>query len=180
MYIEQPDAKSVTVFVDQITPSGSAFGARTDNGEVVFINARIVSAVKVHEGYTLQATVIPNYEDKRHSVQWRAIRVTVLGEEETKPAAPTAEETEQVAQDNMVEKLYGLLDTHGPLRTATLSRMMGLATIEVGVLCRGMYAAGNISMAEVYSSPANSRPSHKVWAVNINDFDVDPFETDED
>ena len=145
---------------------------------MVFINSRIVSAIKLREGDTLRATIIPNYEDKRHSVQWRAIRATVLGEGETKPAAPTFEETEQVAQDNMVEKLYGLLDTYGPLRTATLSRMMGLATIEVGVLCSGMYAAGNISMAEVYSSPANSRPSHKVWAVNINDFDIDPFETD--
>lgn len=178
MYIEQPEAKTVTVFVDQITPTGSAFGARTDNGEVVFINSRIVSAVKIHEGYTLQATIIPNYEDKRHAVQWRAIRVTVLGEAEAKPAVTTQQAAEQVAQDNMVEKLYGLLDTHGPLRTATLSRMMGLSTIEVGILCRGMYAAGNISMAEVYSSPSNSRPSHKVWAVNINEFDIDPFENE--
>lgn len=179
MYIEPPEAKTVTVFVDQITPTGSAFAARTDNGECVFVHARIVSAVKIHEGYTLQATVIPNYEDKRHSVQWRAIRVTVLSEGEAKSAATTHQAAEPVKQDNMVEKLYGLLDTHGPLRTATLSRMMGLSTIEVGVLCRGMYAAGSISMAEVYSSPTNSRPSHKVWAVSINEFDVDPFEPDE-
>ena len=177
MYIETPEIEITTVFLDQITHTGSAFAARTDNGEVVFINSRIVSAVKLREGDTLRATIIPNYEDKRHSVQWRAIRVTVLGDP-IKPAAPTPEETEQVAQDNMVGKLYVLLDTYGPLRTATLSRMMGLATIEVGVLCRDMYAAGNISMAEVYSSPENSRPSHKVWAVSINDFDVDPFDAD--
>jgi hypothetical protein len=46
---------------------------------VVFINSRIVSAVKLRENDTLRATIIPNYEDKRHSVQWRAIRVTVSG-----------------------------------------------------------------------------------------------------
>jgi len=31
-------------------------------------------------------------------------------------------------------------------------------------------------VAEVYSDDKNKRPSHRIYAVNINDFDVDPFE----
>jgi hypothetical protein len=35
-------------------------------------------------------------------------------------------------------------------------------------------------MADVFSDPSQKRSSHRVWAVNLNDFDVDPFEDDEE
>ena len=181
MYIETPEIEITTVFLDQITHTGSAFAARTDNGEVVFINSRIVSAVKLRENDTLRATIIPNYEDKRHSVQWRAIRVTIVEGEQPQDVvvAPVTPQPEPQPQaETLTEKVYNVLDTHGPLRTATIARLLDLAPSEVGALCRGMYAEGQIAMAEVYSSPENSRPSHKVWAVSINDFDVDPFDAD--
>ena len=180
MYIEPNETTIATVFLDQITPTGSAFGARTDNGEVVFINARIVTAVSLQEGDTLQAAIIPNYEDKRHSVQWRAIRVTVT----QRTAAPAPEEEPAALAnspfDNLTDELNNLLYIHGPMRTATLARMMGSTTVEVGALCRGLHATGQLARAEVYSLPNNSRPSHNVWALSINDFDVDPDEEEED
>ena len=92
------------------------------------------------------------------------------------PVTPQPEPQPQA--ETLTEKVYNVLDTHGPLRTATIARLLDLAASEVGALCRGMYAEGQIAMAEVYSSPENSRPSHKVWAVSINDFDVDPFDAD--
>ena len=179
MYIETPEVAITTVYVDQITYTGSAFGARTDNGEVVFINSRIVSAVKVGEGDTLSATIIPNYEDKRHAVQWRAIRVSVVeGEQPQDVVVPPVTPQPEPQAETLTERVYNVLDTHGPLRTATIARLLDLAPSEVGALCRGMYAEGQIATAEIYSSPENSRPSHKVWAVSINDFDVDPFDAD--
>jgi hypothetical protein len=66
------------VLVDNITSVGSAFGA-TVEGEAVFINARIVSALKLKHGDHVRAFVLPNYEDKRDRVRWRAIRVEVIG-----------------------------------------------------------------------------------------------------
>ena len=57
------------IIVDQVTTVGSAFAA-TEEGEAVFINARIVSAVKIKHGDVLEAHLMPNYEDKRDHVPW--------------------------------------------------------------------------------------------------------------
>lgn len=66
------------VFVDAVIETGSAFGI-TDEGEQVFINQRIVSALNVQPGETYEAWVVPNYEDKRDVTQWRAVRIKRLG-----------------------------------------------------------------------------------------------------
>lgn len=66
------------VFVDAVIETGSAFGI-TQEGEQVFINQRIVSALNVQPGETYEAWVVPNYEDKRDVTQWRAVRIKRLG-----------------------------------------------------------------------------------------------------
>ena len=181
MFIEQEDQATATVYVDQITTSGSGFGAKMDTGDVVFLNSRIMHAVKIQIGDTVRAIVIPNYEDKRHSVQWRAIRAVVVSDpvNETITAVEEIESTVQPApavEKDLSEWLCDLLDEHGPLRAATLARLMDQSVPEINVLCRGLHASGAISRAEVYSLPTNKRASHKVWALSLNDFDIDPFE----
>jgi hypothetical protein len=169
------DTQIKDVFVDDLTVSGSAFGA-TPDGEAVFINARVVNALKLSGGEHLRAMVVPNYEDKRDRVQWRTIRAEV---QETRPIvdAPMSEElapTEpEVPKD---QQILNLLDEHGPLRTSILARLLGIDSGEAGTLCHGLYAQGKIALADVYSSPSNSRASHRVWAIDINEFDVDPFD----
>ena len=70
--------EKIKIVVDDVTTVGSAFAA-TSEGEAVFINARIVNAVKIKHGDILEAHVLPNYEDKRASVPWRAMRASVQG-----------------------------------------------------------------------------------------------------
>jgi hypothetical protein len=161
------------VLVDNITSVGSAFGA-TVEGEAVFINARIVSALKLKHGDHVRAFVLPNYEDKRDRVRWRAIRVEVIGS--------ISEDQEPMVMSNLNagppkdQLIMDLLDEHGPLRTSTLARLLDIDSGEAGTLCHGLYAQGKIALADIYSSPGNKRASHRVWALDINDFDVDPFE----
>jgi hypothetical protein len=165
------------VLVDSITAVGSAFGA-TVEGEAVFINSRIVSALKLKHGDYVKAFVLPNYEDKRDRVRWRAIRVEVQGsmtddqDPGTSPSKPAGLPKDRQIMD--------FLDEHGPLRTSTLARLLDIDSGEAGTLCHGLYAQGKIALADIYSSPGNKRASHRVWAININDFDVDPFEEDDD
>jgi len=169
------DTQIKDVFVDDLTVSGSAFGA-TPDGEAVFINARVVSALKLSGGEHLRAMVVPNYEDKRDRVQWRTIRAEVQD-----PMAITQEPVSEEPEPTAVPKdqqILGLLDEHGPLRTSVLARLMGVDSGEAGTLCHGLYAQGKIALADVYSSPSNSRASHRVWALDINEFDVDPFDED--
>jgi hypothetical protein len=160
------------VLVDNITSVGSAFGA-TIEGEAVFINARIVSALKLKHGDHVRAFVLPNYEDKRDRVRWRAIRIEVIGSmsEDEEPAAPLGK-----AEPPKDLQIMRLLDEHGPLRTSTLARLLDIDSGEAGTLCHGLYAQGKIALADIYSAPGNKRASHRVWAMDINDFDVDPFE----
>jgi hypothetical protein len=161
------------VLVDNITSVGSAFGA-TIEGEAVFINARIVSALKLKHGDHVRAFVLPNYEDKRDRVPWRTIRAEVQD-----PMAVTQEPMSEAPEPTVIPKdqqILNLLDEHGPLRTSILARLLGIDSGEAGTLCHGLYAQGKIALADVYSSPSKSRAPHRVWALDITAFDVDPFE----
>jgi hypothetical protein len=62
------------IMVEYSTDTGSAF-AVTPAGEQVFINARIVSRMELKEGRIYEAFLVPNYEDKRALIPWRAMRV---------------------------------------------------------------------------------------------------------
>jgi hypothetical protein len=169
------DTITKDVFIDDLTAAGSAFGSTAD-GEAVFVNARIVEAVKIKAGDYIKAIVIPNYEDKRHRVQWRAVRAEVTGSAFEDISAEPDDEKPLVSRDVQV---VGLLEEFGPLRTATLARLMNTNSGEIGTLCHGLYAQGKIALADVYSGPGNKRASHRVWAVDINEFDVDPFDVEE-
>jgi len=169
------DTITKDVFVDDLTAVGSAFGSTAD-GEAVFVNSRIVEAVKIKPGDYIQAMVLPNYEDKRDRVQWRAIRAKVIGSAFEDISDEPDDETPLVEEKSKDVRIIELLEEHGPLRTSILARLMDSNSGEIGTLCHGLFAQGKIALADVYSDPANKRASHRVWAVDINEFDVDPFE----
>lgn len=168
------EALTKDVFIDDVTPMGSAFGA-TPDGEAVFINARIVNAVKIKHGDHVRVLVLPNYEDKRERVRWRAVRAEVQGSAFEIPLEHPPEPQGKSKDQQILE----LLDEHGPMRTSIIGRLLGVDSGEAGTLCHGLYAQGKIALADVYSSPNNTRASHRVWAVSIHDFDVDPFDQED-
>ena len=61
--------------IDFITYSGSAFGI-CENGDQVFLNARIVNKMELNEGDVCRALLLENYEDKIDVTPWRAVRVS--------------------------------------------------------------------------------------------------------
>lgn len=153
------------VLIDGVTYAGSAFGVLIETGEQVFLNKRIVEKIGLVEDQVVRATLIPNYEDKKQNIPWRAIHVEVDTEGE---AAPEPEPT----IDN-TQRILALLDEHGPLRTSTIAKEIGLTVDEAGTLCMGMFASKKIAMADVYAEPGQKRASLRVWGLHINDFDVD-------
>tara|TARA_R110001592_G_C12859685_1_gene722697 strand:+ start:49 stop:501 length:453 start_codon:yes stop_codon:yes gene_type:complete len=62
------------IIVEYLTPSGSGF-AVNPQGEQVFLNARLVTAMNVQAGDTFNAFLLPNYPDKKEMIPWRAMRV---------------------------------------------------------------------------------------------------------
>ena len=64
-----------TIEISHIIYSGGAF-AYCQNGDQVFLNARIVDKMKLKEGDVCNALLIKNFDDKKDSSQWRAVRVS--------------------------------------------------------------------------------------------------------
>lgn len=166
------DASRVEVMVDDVVYSGSAFGVTIQGGEGVFINQRIVETMKVKPGDKVIAYLLPNYPDKRDSIPWRAMRVEIIGS----IFENTTEEDAPVAEASIEDRILEALDKHGPMRTAVIARLVGRDAGEVQTLCLGLWASKRIAMADVFKEPNQKRSSHRVWAVSIWDFDVDPFE----
>jgi len=168
--------KELDVFVDQITYVGSAFGA-TNEGEPVFINKRIVTAVGIEHGDKLKVHVLPNYEDKRDEVPWRALKATIQGsifedvsdEPEDEPELEPVPEPEP--QVTMSDRIIDLLSESGPMRSSTIAEHLEIDSSDVSSMCRGLNKLGKVAAAEIYGDLNNSRPSHIVWAYDINDFD---------
>jgi hypothetical protein len=166
--------KEIEVFVDQITLVGSAFAA-THEGEAVFINSRIVTAVGIEHGDKLKVHVIPNYEDKRDSVPWRALKAMVQGSifEDVSDEPEDEPELEPVPepQVTMSDRIIDLLSESGPMRSSTIAEHLEIDSSDVSSMCRGLNKLGKVAAAEIYGDLNNSRPSHIVWAYDINDFD---------
>lgn len=172
--------KEMNVFVDQITYVGSAFGA-TDEGEPVFINKRIVTAVGIEHGDKLKVHCLPNYEDKRDEVPWRALKATIQGsifedisdepEDEPAPEPDPEPEPEPEPQVTMSDRIMDLLSESGPMRSSTIAEHLEIDSADVSSMCRGLNKLGKVAAAEIYGDLNNSRPSHIVWAYDINDFD---------
>ena len=157
-----PGLIKINVMVETISYAGSGF-AITKEGDQVFINKRIVELMGLDEGMVVEAMVIPNYEDKRDKIQWRAIRIVPKGDSDPVP--------EQAPVDK-AKLIQTLIDEEGPLRTATIAKHLSMSVDEVTTICLGLFAEKRLAMAEVYGEPGQKRASIRVWGVDINDFDV--------
>ena len=62
------------IMVEYITETGSGFAVNPE-GEQVFMNKRLIDAMEVEPGNTYEAFLLPNYQDKRDQIPWRAMRV---------------------------------------------------------------------------------------------------------
>ena len=69
------EATHKRVVIAEVVDSGSAFGM-TDEGDMVFINQRIVASVNAQTGDHYEAFLLPNYPDKREMIPWRALRMS--------------------------------------------------------------------------------------------------------
>lgn len=185
-----PGATYTTCCIDQITAMGSAFGS-TPTGDAVFFNSRIVKRVDLTEGDLVNALVLPNYEDKRDTCSYRALRAEVQGsifdqplepapgseEEGELETAPFEEEMNDVARYG--SKIVDLLTrVEGPLSTKAISDVLEISSMTVSNVCRTLNALGKVARADVYRTMHQTKASLCVWSINTSEFelDIDPKE----
>jgi len=176
------ETTSLRVIIDDITLSGSAFGA-AENGDTVFFHQRLVDKMSLEIGDIIDAHSIPNYEDKRHVTPWRAIKVVAqplvqedlakaVKEQEEAALVRLLEETAKTAAQVDADILHLLTENPpaGHWTTVEVGEHVGVDTKAAGNSCLRLFNAGRIAKADVFSSPGQGRASFCLWAINADVF----------
>ena len=111
------------VTIHEIVDSGSAFGV-TEDGDMVFINQRIVSAMDVKPGDVWDAYLLLNYPDKREMIPWRALRLSTDGQE---PLSKIKKEVDE----QLLHAIVRLLNNEGYLTAAEIAETLDTPLVDV-------------------------------------------------
>lgn len=164
---------AMTVVIESLTYSGSAFGVNKD-GEQVFINPRIVGACNLQEGMLATARVLPNYADKREMIPWRAIRVdrppANLSGLNLPPVPPAKDIDHVMTPAELEEQIVTELGNEEYWTTMELANVLDLDTKTVGNACGRLFQKGRIAKAEVHAKPDQGRASFLLWAKSADVF----------
>ena len=113
------------VTIHEVVDSGSAFGV-TEDGDMVFINQRIVSTLNVQPGDVWDAYLLLNFPDKREMIPWRALRLSTEGQEPT----PTARVKKEV-DERLLHAIVRLLNNDGYLTAAEIAETLDTPLVDV-------------------------------------------------
>ena len=112
------------VTIHEVVDSGSAFGV-TEDGDMVFVNQRIVSAMGVQSGDVWDAYLLLNYPDKRETIPWRALRLSAEGQE------PTAVRVNKPVDEQLLHAIVRLLSNEGYLTATEISETLDVPLVDV-------------------------------------------------
>lgn len=155
---------ALQIIVENTTHAGSGFGI-TDAGDAVFMSRRLMEVMDLQYGDLVTAHCIPNFEDKRDMIPWRAIRVdrsSITPDITIERARTAAEIDEDIYQE--------IMENQEPWTTAELAEHVDLDTKTVGNSCTRLFHKGKISKADVYGSSGQERPSFILWGSSLEAF----------
>lgn len=177
------DTTRMEAVVEMKSFSGSAFAVNSA-GEQIFINARIMERMNLREGGLVTAYVLPNYEDKRLTIPWRAMRVDVPRDipQQTSPVVDLRKsvETEPSTLDNEIMRLLWADTETGRLWTdkevsdkisANASTTLDTASpAECHRACTRLYERAVICRVDFSTDPTRMG-SLIMWAATLRDFE---------
>jgi hypothetical protein len=149
------------VWIEYLSATGSSFGSNED-GNTVFFNKRLVDRVGLTVGDVVDADVIPNFEDKRETIPWRAVRVSL--HQQKNVGIPSVGKIEQ--------EIYTLLANEDQ-EYWTVEELGEAAGQKIDVVCNScgiLFAQGLIAKAEVHAQPSQDRALFCLWALNADCF----------
>ena len=172
------ETTKVPAIIDVVTYAGSAF-AVNEQGQQIFINSRIVDRCDLSEGAEVLAYIVPNYEDKRDHIPWRALRVevprkidvqaTVAGIETVMPAPePQPAKTDPSWLEERIFELLAKED--GYWTTVAVAQQMDIDTKTAGNTLYRLFSKRRISKADVHANPDQARASFVLWTDKVSKF----------
>jgi len=151
--------ETVYVFIETQLDTRTSFGARVDNGEGVFINARLVKKHDLKEEETYRMVVLPNVGDENSATPWKAITMSM--EETLKGETPRV----------VVAKLEDRITAHFEMEenqfahtAKNLAKALSVGDGEMQQVLHRMHNAGEIAKAQVWAKGGQDRASTVLWA----------------
>jgi hypothetical protein len=163
--LEKKQMQTADIYCLRVHEAGFAFGARTDNGEQVYIPPGVVRGAGVKEDEVVNCAMIVNTHPNSDQTPWCVIRVN-------RNAAPAAPQPVAQPVENIDDRVLRLVHETGMITTAEVAQECTdlLTTTAAHNLLMRLFAAGKLAKADVYARPDQGRASFCLWATDVKVF----------
>jgi hypothetical protein len=153
---------SAQVYIETQLDTSTSFGVRVDNGERVFVNAKLAKRISLSEDDLRELTLLPNPDPTRTDTPWRAIGVAIATADEpepepaSRPALPTLE--------NRVTAHFADPDNGFPHTSPALAEALGVDSMLMQTTLTRMHNMGEMAKAQVFAKGGQRSASSVLWA----------------
>lgn len=147
------------VYITTRLDTDTSFGVRVDNGEQVFINAKLVRDKDLDAGDTRKLILTPNPSGKSDT-PWQAIGVSI---EDTVPEKPTPRVVVAKLEDRIMD-YFAVEDNQYPHRASELAAALGEGDMQMQHTLGRMHMTGELAKAQVWAKGTQDKASFVLWA----------------
>jgi hypothetical protein len=160
--------ETVNVFIETQLGTKTSFGVRTDSGESVFVNARLVKKHGIVEDETYALVVLPNAGADSSDTPWRAMGMSMTN---VAPAAVVETPRVVVAKlEDRIIKFFDNEDNQYPHRASELADALNEEDLQMQVTLSRMHMTGEIAKAQVWAKGSQEKASFVLWAPSTDWF----------
>jgi len=153
------------VYITTRLDTDTSFGVRVDNGEQVFINAKLVRDKDLDAGDTRKLILTPNPAG-RSDTPWQAIGISI---EDTVPEKPTPRVEEAKLEDRIMA-YFDVADNEHAITAPALAENMGVEDLQMQMTLTRMHNAGEMAKAQVHCKGGQEKASWVLWAPSADWF----------
>lgn len=161
--------ETVNVFIETQLDTKTSFGVRTDNGESVFVNARLVKKHNLVEEETYVLVVLPNAGSDNSNTPWKAMGVSMTNTTTT----PAAEETPRVEVARLEDRIMDYFDiaaNEHAITAPALAENLNVEDLQMQMTLTRMHNAGEMAKAQVHCKGGQDKASWVLWAPSADWF----------
>ena len=153
------------VYITTRLDTDTSFGVPFDNGEQVFINAKLVRDKDLDAGDTRKLILTPNPSGKADT-PWQAIGISI---EDTVPEKPTPRGVIAKLEDRIMD-YFDVEGNEHAITAPALAENMGVEDLQMQMTLTRMHKAGEMAKAQVHCKGGQEKASWVLWAPSADWF----------
>lgn len=160
--------ETINVFIETQLDTMTSFGVRVDNGESVFIPARLAKKHNIVEEETRAMVILPNVGEDSANTPWKAMTMSMT--ETTKPAEETPRVEEAKLEDRIAD-YFDHDDNMYPQTAPDIARALGISDDnEVQLALSRMHNSDDMVKAQIWKQGGKDKASFVLWAPSTDWF----------